>query len=106
MRFLVFSKMNTPIPPDLAMPLFDAMDRFVDSTLKSGKAEQFFSLAGYIGGGAILLISSDLPELAALADRAVIMRNGRLIGELSGDSMTERSLLLAMNGNLEGEPAR
>ena len=58
MRFLVFSKMNTPIPPDLAMPLFDAMDRFMDSMLKSGKAEQFFSLAGYIGGGAILNVES------------------------------------------------
>jgi ABC-type sugar transport system ATPase subunit len=34
-------------------------------------------------GGAVLIASSDLPELLALADRILVMREGRLRGEVS-----------------------
>jgi ribose transport system ATP-binding protein len=52
-------------------------------------------------GRAILLISSDLPELTQLSDRILIMRQGRLIGEFPKETATEESLLLAANGVLE-----
>ncbi|MBC9926194.1 ABC transporter ATP-binding protein [Leucobacter sp. cx-169] len=44
------------------------------------------------GGGAALLISTDLDELAELSDRIVVISNGRLIGEVQndGDRVTER----------------
>jgi ABC-type sugar transport system ATPase subunit len=34
------------------------------------------------GGTAILLISSELPEILALSDRVLVMREGRLVGLL------------------------
>ncbi|WP_104133081.1 sugar ABC transporter ATP-binding protein [Cryobacterium sp. M91] len=35
-------------------------------------------------GGAAIVISSELPELVNLSDRIVVMREGRLVGELTG----------------------
>ena len=49
-------------------------------------------------GTAVLLISSDLPELVGLSDRAVVMRNGRLIGDMQKEELSEGALLLAANG--------
>jgi ABC-type sugar transport system ATPase subunit len=44
-------------------------------------------------GLAVLVASSDLPEVLALADRVVVMREGRVQGELSGDEATEESVM-------------
>jgi len=59
-------------------------------------------------GAAVLLISSEMPELLALCDRILVMREGRLVGELSaGDASAERVLSLALPGRTEeddGEP--
>ncbi len=53
-------------------------------------------------GIAILVISSDLPEVLALADRILIMRHGRLTGELSRDNATEQKVMhLAALGTSE-----
>jgi ribose transport system ATP-binding protein len=49
-------------------------------------------------GNAVILFTSDLPEMVGLSDRAVIMRQGHIIGEIAGDKMSESSLLLAANG--------
>lgn len=48
-------------------------------------------------GISIILISSDLPELVRLSDRTLVMRKGRLLGEMDSSSCTEESVLLAMN---------
>jgi rhamnose transport system ATP-binding protein len=45
------------------------------------------------GGLAVLLVSSDLPEVLALADRIVVMRAGRIQGELHGDEATEEAVM-------------
>ena len=37
------------------------------------------------GGTSVLLISSDMPEMVALADRILIMHNKRLVGEVAND---------------------
>ncbi len=42
---------------------------------------------------ACLLISSDLPEVLALADRIVVMREGRVRGVLGGDEANEESVM-------------
>ena len=48
------------------------------------------------GGTAILMISSDLPEVLGLADRIVVMRDGRTTGELArADATPERVMALA-----------
>ncbi|MBV9672730.1 MAG: sugar ABC transporter ATP-binding protein [Verrucomicrobia bacterium] len=44
-------------------------------------------------GIAILVISSDLPEVLALADRIVVMRQGRVSGELSRAEATEERII-------------
>ena len=56
-------------------------------------------------GAAVLLISSDLPELVALSNRVLILRNGRLIGQMDHTNCTEESVLLAANGQWEPLPA-
>ena len=49
------------------------------------------------GGMATLLISSDLPELLALSDRILVMREGAIVGELSrAEATEERVLALAL----------
>jgi rhamnose transport system ATP-binding protein len=44
-------------------------------------------------GLACLVVSSDLPEVLALADRILVMREGRLRGELDGAQATEESVM-------------
>jgi ribose transport system ATP-binding protein len=48
-----------------------------------------------------LIISSDLPEVLALADRILIMRHGRLTGELARTDATEEKIMhFAALGNV------
>lgn len=54
-------------------------------------------------GAAVVLISSDLPELVGLSDRVMIMRKGHFIAEMPHEECSEESLLLAANG--EGSKA-
>ena len=44
-------------------------------------------------GAAILLVSSEMPELLALSDRIVVLCEGRLAGELRGPEMTQANIL-------------
>jgi ABC-type sugar transport system ATPase subunit len=49
-------------------------------------------------GAAILLISSELPELLNLSRRILVLRNGRLVGEVWRDEADQDSLLRMMAG--------
>jgi ABC-type sugar transport system ATPase subunit len=49
-------------------------------------------------GVAILIISSDIQELLAVSDRVLVMRAGRLVGEFSGDQLTEMAIGAAALG--------
>ena len=44
-------------------------------------------------GLAVLLVSSEMPELLALSDRIVVLCDGRMTGELTGDDMTQANIL-------------
>jgi ABC-type sugar transport system ATPase subunit len=44
-------------------------------------------------GAAVVVISSDLPEVLAVADRVLVMRDGRLAGELAGGTTTEEDVM-------------
>jgi ribose transport system ATP-binding protein len=46
-------------------------------------------------GTAVLLISSELPEVVAMADRILVLRDGRIAGELPGGSEEEAIMALA-----------
>jgi L-arabinose transport system ATP-binding protein len=44
-------------------------------------------------GSAILVISSELPEVLGLADRIIVMQGGRVTGELSREEASEEKVL-------------
>jgi ABC-type sugar transport system ATPase subunit len=44
-------------------------------------------------GVAILMISSELTEVIGMADRVIVMREGRVTGELAGPEATEESIM-------------
>jgi ABC-type sugar transport system ATPase subunit len=50
-------------------------------------------------GAAVLLVSSEMPELLALSDRILVMCEGRISGELSGDDMTQANILRLATAN-------
>jgi len=45
------------------------------------------------GGAACLVVSSDLPELLTLVDRILVMREGRLAGEVAAETATEEQVM-------------
>jgi ABC-type sugar transport system ATPase subunit len=50
-------------------------------------------------GTAILLISSEMPEVLALSDRVLVMRSGRITGELTRDNLSAEAVIaLATRG--------
>ncbi len=54
-------------------------------------------------GAAVIVISSDLPEVLAVADRILVMREGRLVGELDAATATETAILeRATLGKVQG----
>jgi ABC-type sugar transport system ATPase subunit len=57
-------------------------------------------------GLAVLLISSELPELLTLSDRILVMRDGRVSGELDGATATQEEVLaLALPDSEQTSPA-
>ncbi|CAG9187355.1 sugar ABC transporter ATP-binding protein [Cupriavidus pinatubonensis] len=76
--------------------IFDEPTRGIDV---GAKAEIFALIDGLVKqGAAVLLISSELPEIINVCDRTYVMRGGRVAGELAHDAMTEESILqLGMN---------
>jgi ribose transport system ATP-binding protein len=50
-------------------------------------------------GAAVVVALSDLEELADLVDRAIVLREGRLVGELSGDQLTRKRMLEVCYGD-------
>jgi ribose transport system ATP-binding protein len=58
------------------------------------KAEIYGLLREFVQqGGAVLALSSDLLELIGLCDRILVVRAGRLVGDVPAESATEESLL-------------
>ncbi|MDQ2687844.1 MAG: sugar ABC transporter ATP-binding protein [Armatimonadota bacterium] len=76
-------------PPQVL--LLDEPTRGVDVGAKAEVYRIIRRLAA--GGMATLLISSDLPELLALSDRILVMREGAIVGELSRAEATEERIL-------------
>jgi ABC-type sugar transport system ATPase subunit len=76
--------------------ILDEPTRGVDIGAKQLIHEAIDRLA--TSGTSVLLISSDLPEMVALADRVIVLRKGHLVQEIKRGDFTENTLLLAMNG--------
>jgi ABC-type sugar transport system ATPase subunit len=76
-----------------AMLIADEPTRGVDVGAKRAIYDLLVSLAGE--GMGVLVISSELEEVLGLAHRVLVMRAGRITGELTGDQMTESAVLAA-----------
>ena len=76
--------------------IFDEPTRGIDV---GSKAEIFGLLDTIVAqGAAVLMISSELPEIVAVCDRAYVMRDCSIAGELQRDALTEENILrLAMH---------
>jgi L-arabinose transport system ATP-binding protein len=58
------------------------------------KAEIHRILRGLAQEGiAVVVVSSDLPEVLSLADRIIVMRGGTIAGELNADDATEEAVM-------------
>lgn len=66
------------------------------------KAEIHRVIAGLVSAGlGVLLISSELPELMAMSDRVYVMRAGRIVAELTGAGIDERTIMKHAAGATE-----
>ena len=54
---------------------------FIDRLVRAGKA--------------VIVVSSELPELVGLSDRVLVMRGGRIVAELTGKAITEQNVVYA-----------
>ena len=55
------------------------------------------------GGAAVVVISSDLPEVLNLSHRVYVMRQGVIAGELTGDAISESRVLGLFFGSNESK---
>jgi len=70
--------------------IFDEPTQGIDVGTKAQMYRLIMDLA--CAGKAIILISSELIEITKLADRILVIRNGRLVGEMSGTETNEDEL--------------
>ena len=54
-------------------------------------------------GIGIILASSELPELIGMSDRALVMREGRIVKELKNEDLTQEKVLLYAAGGMKDE---
>ncbi|WP_432108561.1 sugar ABC transporter ATP-binding protein [Streptomyces sp. AA1529] len=70
------------------------------------KAEVHRLLASLAADGlAILMVSSDLPEVLGMADRVLVMREGRLVTDIPRDRADEETVLAAAAGRVRTDDA-
>jgi ribose transport system ATP-binding protein len=83
--------------------LMDEPTRGVDVGAKSEIHHILRELATQ--GVGVIVISSELPEIIGLCDRALVIRDGQVAGELESNDMTEEALLRLASGLCEQETA-
>ena len=90
---------------DTRLLLLDEPTRGVDVGARAELYQVIHDLAAR--GVGVLLVSSEVPEVLGLADRVLVMREGRVVHEAPAADLDEATVLdLVMAGSLmEGEPA-
>jgi len=84
--------------------LFDEPTRGIDVQAKQEVFEEMDRLAA--SGAAILMVSSELSELVQVADRLLVMAQGRLTGELPGRTTQEAIMRLATPSGVEASDGK
>lgn len=86
---------------DSQIVIFDEPTRGIDVGSKQEIQELIVELAKE--GKAVILISSELPELLAVSDRVLVMYNGKIVSEFQGCSATEEDIVYcATTGSIRG----
>jgi len=72
--------------------IFDEPTRGVDV----GAKEEIYKLIDDMveNGKSVIMISSELPELIAMSDRVLVMREGSVVAEVTGDDINEEKLMM------------
>lgn len=84
--------------------IVDEPTRGVDVGAKAEVHQLLVQLASR--GIAVMMISSELPEVLSVSDRIVTMRQGRVTGEMSAEEATEEKLMALMAlESRRGEPS-
>ena len=86
---------------DLKVLIIDEPTVGIDIGAKEEMYATFKRLAE--SGVAIILVSSDLPELTRLSHRILVLRRGRIVREFDEGEVTEEDVLRASSGIVEGE---
>jgi rhamnose transport system ATP-binding protein len=79
--------------------IVDEPTRGIDVGTKAEVHRLLSSLAG--DGVAVLVISSELPEVLSVADRIFVMREGRLVSMLTHDEASEERIIAAATGQTD-----
>ncbi len=87
------------LTPDPGVVIVNEPTRGVDVGAKAEMHRKLLELAD--AGTAILVFSSELPELISLCDRIVVMRSNRIVGELAGEEISENAVMTLAAGSGE-----
>ena len=84
--------------------IVDEPTRGIDIGAKAEVHQLLFEMAE--SGIALIIISSEMPEVLALSDRIVVFRDGCISGLLDGRNATENDLMELMALSAVAEPKR
>ena len=88
---------------DPSVVIIDEPTRGIDI---ANKAQIYAFIQGLVSEGkACIIISSEMQELIGICDRILVMREGRINGEVSGDEMTESTIALLATSDAESARA-
>lgn len=79
--------------------IVDEPTRGIDIATKAEVHRLLVELAR--SGVAVLMISSEMPEVLGVPDRVLVMREGRLVAELGHEEATEQAIVAAATGQQE-----
>jgi ribose transport system ATP-binding protein len=73
-----------------------------------GAKEEIYKLMDQLAGRgvAILFVSSEMEEIISLSDRALVMHDGRITGQLDRAELTEEAVMRLATGDVEHSPER
>ena len=76
--------------------ILDEPTKGIDIGSKAAVHEFMAELAAQ--GLAVIMVSSEIPEILGMSDRVIVMRDGRIVDEVAGDRMTPEVLVRAAAG--------
>lgn len=81
---------------DPSIVIIDEPTRGIDI----GTKEQIYKFIARLAqeGRSIIVISSEMPELIGICDRILVMRSGEIVGEVTGERMTENHIVVLATG--------